>query len=171
MGEMKRRQFLALMAAAGAWPVPADAQQSTLPAVGFLSSFPADTRHKFAEAFKQGLSEAGFADGQNVTIEYSWAEAGQYDRLPAMAADLIDKRNVGVLFATPINAAVAAKKASPTTPVVFAIGARRQCHGSDFSLCRIGPEASRIIARSTSQTRFGCVVGEPEESNYPEANK
>ncbi len=110
-----------MIPAVGAWPLVASAQQSTLPAIGFLSSFPLDTRPKFTGAFKKGLSEAGFTDGQNVAIDYSWAEAGQYDRLPAMAADLIN-RKVSVLFATPINAAVAAKKAASTTPVVFAIG-------------------------------------------------
>src|ERR1700733_11428066 len=118
---MKRREFISLLGGAAVWPLGARAQQAAKPVIGYLGSFPPDTREKFTQAFLHGLSEAGFIEGRNVTIEYRWAEADQYDRLPGMAADLI-ARQVDVLFASPINAAVAAKGATSTTPVVFAVG-------------------------------------------------
>jgi putative tryptophan/tyrosine transport system substrate-binding protein len=118
---MKRREFISLLGSAAVWPLAARAQQSAMPVIGYLGSFPPDTRQKFTQAFQHGLSEAGFIEGRNVTIEYRWAEADQYDRLPGMVADLIARR-VDVLFASPINAAVAAKDATSTTPVVFAVG-------------------------------------------------
>ena len=118
---MKRREFISLLGGAAVWPLGARAQQAAKPVIGYLGSFPPDTREKFTQAFLHGLSEAGFIEGRNVTIEYRWAEADQYDRLPPMAADLIARR-VDVLFASPINAAVAAKGATSTTPVVFAVG-------------------------------------------------
>jgi len=119
---MRRREFILLVGSSAAtWPFAAHAQQSRMPVIGYLSSFPPDTRQKFTQAFQQGLHATDFIVGQNVTVEYRWAEAGQYDRLPAMAADLVD-RGVAVLFASPINPAIAAKRATSTTPIVFAIG-------------------------------------------------
>ncbi len=119
---IRRREFIGTLGGAVAtWPLAARAQQTAMPVVGFLSSFPPDTRQEFTQAFRQGLNETGFTEGQNVTIEYRWGEAGQYDRLPRMAGDLI-RRQVAVLFASPINAAVVAKDATSNTPVVFAIG-------------------------------------------------
>jgi putative ABC transport system substrate-binding protein len=95
--------------------------QARTPVIGYLSNFSAEAHQKFAKAFRQGLSDAGFLDGQHVTIEYRLAEVGQYDRLLSMAADLVG-RHVNVLFACPINAAIAAKHATETTPIIFAIG-------------------------------------------------
>jgi putative ABC transport system substrate-binding protein len=92
-----------------------------MPVIGYLSSFPADINPKFTQAFRQGLNDAGFFEGRTVTIEYRWDEEGRYDRLPVMAADLVSRR-VAVLFASPIPAALAAKAATTTTPIVFAIG-------------------------------------------------
>jgi putative tryptophan/tyrosine transport system substrate-binding protein len=117
---MRRRTFIAAFGGAAAWPLVGRAQQP-MQAIGYLSSFARDTNRKFTQAFLEGLSDAGFIEGRNVTIEYRWAEEGRYDELPMMAADLVGRR-VSVIFASPIPAALAAKAATATTPIVFAIG-------------------------------------------------
>jgi putative tryptophan/tyrosine transport system substrate-binding protein len=95
---MKRREFIALLAGAATGPFSAQAQQTAMPVVGFLSSGSAAGLAPFVSAFLDGLKEAGFIDGHNVTIEYRWAE-GQNDRLPALATDLA-RRDVAVIFAS-----------------------------------------------------------------------
>jgi len=116
---MIRREFMALIGGAAAWPVGAHAQQPAMPVVGFLRvSSLADSIH-LAAAFRQGLKEAGFIEGQNVNIEYRWAE-GQIDRLPALAADLVH-RQAAVIIGHSI-AVRAAMAASTTTPIIFVIG-------------------------------------------------
>jgi putative ABC transport system substrate-binding protein len=119
---MRRREFITLLGgAAAAWPVVGRAQQTTVPVIGYLSGWAAEPSQKLTQAFRQGLNDAGFVEGQNVTIEYRFAEGGQSDQLSMMAADLIG-RSVTVLFASPIAAALAAKAVTATTPIVFAIG-------------------------------------------------
>jgi putative ABC transport system substrate-binding protein len=134
---MRRRQFLGVLGAAATWPVAARAQQRGLPVIGLLSSRSAATDTNLIAVFRQALNEGGFVEGQNVVIDYRWAD-GQYDRLPALATSLVRRQVAVIVTIGGEVSGLAAKAATATIPIVFVAGTDPVAIGLVSSLNRPG---------------------------------
>ena len=156
---MRRRNFIAgLASTTAAWSVVARAQQPTMPVIGFLNTRTPENATNLVAAFRGGLAQNGFVEGQNVTIEYRWA-SGQYDRLPAMATELV-RRRVAVMVATGGEpAALAATVATKTVPIVYLIGGDPVKEGLAASFNRPGGNATGVTLLTTllEPKRFGLL--------------
>jgi len=183
MFDLRRRDFITLLGgAAGAWPVAARAQQARMPVLGFLGSASEARYTATITAVRRGLNEAGYVEKQNLLIDYRWADF-QYERLPALAAELVG-RPVDVIFATgSVVSALAAKSATATIPIVFANGSDPVEHGLVASLNRpggnvtgitfinsqLGPKRIQLLRLLNPKTAVVAVLVNPKNPNAADA--
>jgi ABC-type uncharacterized transport system substrate-binding protein len=147
-GQLRRRNFISLVGAAAAWPLAARTQQAAMPVIGYLSSLSEAQVVGSVNAFRRGLSETGFSEGRNVAIEYRYAD-GQYERLPALAAELVS-RPVSLILAQAPPAAMAAKAATASIPIVFVVGLDPIAAGLALSLNNPGGNATGMTLISNA---------------------
>jgi putative tryptophan/tyrosine transport system substrate-binding protein len=138
---LKRRQFVTLLGGAATWPFAADAQQQTL--IGWLGATSPSGFQPYVSAFRHGLGDHGYVEGQNIGIEYRWAE-GQYDRVPALAADLVKRQVAIIMTSGGDNPALAARKATATIPILFVVGSDPTALGLVASLAHPGGNATGV---------------------------
>src|SRR5215831_7980898 len=183
MSGMKRREFITLLGGAAAWAVAARAQQrERMPVLGFLGSASETDYATTTAALRRGLNEAGYVEKQNLLIDYRWADF-QYERLPALAAELV-KRPVNAIFATgSVVSALAAKSATATIPIVFANGSDPVQYGLVASLNRpggnvtgisfinsqLGPKRIQLLRLLNPRTAVVAVLVNPKNSNVDDA--
>jgi len=178
---MRRREFIALLGGAAAWPLAARAQQPAMPVVGYLQSGAPGPSASYLAALRRALSETGYVEGRNVTIEYRWAE-GNYDGLPALAADLVRRKLDVIATGGGPPAALAAKDATSTIPIVFVIGtdpvelglvgslARPggNLTGASMLLTALNPKRLELLSELVPQARNIALLVNP---NYSGADK
>jgi putative tryptophan/tyrosine transport system substrate-binding protein len=155
---MRRREFIVALGGAAAWPLAARAQQLAVPVIGFMSArSPEDSKH-LLEAFRQGLKEGGFVEGESVAIEFRWAR-GDYSRLPALAADLVSRKVTVIVAAGGDGSAFAAKAATATIPIVFGIGGDPVEAGLVESFSRPGGNVTGVtlLTNLMEPKRFGLL--------------